>query len=161
MTGPAPAELPLFNRLVYASGSLGGNVISRSRDLWLIFFYAPPGDADIAERVPILALIMGALALASRYIALAGAWRHTRLDVEPATVGPWQAVRATFRNDQFLFYLPTFILFNMAISMMTAALPFWAGAVLLRGFPKEIAELESGHEATLKVLGLEVGVATG
>src|SRR3972149_2499048 len=57
-------ELPLFNRLVYASGSLGGNLISRSRDLWLIFFYAPPGDADIAERVPILAL--GALLTAAR-----------------------------------------------------------------------------------------------
>src|SRR3972149_1773324 len=288
-------ELPLFNRLVYASGSLGGNLISRSRDLWLIFFYAPPGDADIAERVPILALgalltanriiealddpliwwwgartrsrwgrripyvvlatplyavffvlvwmppddhetvrnaiyffvalqafhlfstlsggpfesllpeiapsakdrvsivvwqtffgtlgaviglvgsgviidlagfqvmalTMAVLALASRYIALAGAWRHTHLDVEPATVGPWQAVRATFRNDQFLFFLPTFILFNMAISMMTAALPFWTGAILLRGFPHEIADLESGGVATLQVLGLEVGVAAG
>jgi len=295
MAPPAASELPLFNRLVYASGSVGGNAISRVKDLWLIYFYAPPGDADIAERVPILvlgalltasrviealddpligwwsdrtrsrwgrripfvilstplyavffvllwmppdnhetvrnaiyffvmleafflfstlsggpfesllpeiapsakervsivtwqvffgtvgalialvgsgiiidlagfqamAVILAVVALASRYIGLAGAWRYTRLDVEPATVSPWQAFRATLRNDQFLFYLPTFILFNMAISMMTAALPFWAGAVLLRGFPEEIAKLESGHAATLQVFGLEVGIATG
>ena len=295
MARPAAPELPLLNRLLYASGSLGGNVLSRSRDLWLIFFYAPPGDADIAERVPILflgalltaarileslddpiigwwsdrtrsrwgrripfvvlatpfyaiffvllwmppdsnetlrnaiyffailqgfhlfstlsggpfesllpeiartsrdrvsvvtwqvffgtlgafigfvgtgviidlagfqvmALTMAILALLSRYIGLAGAWRHTRMDVEPAEVNAWQAVRATFRNDQFLFFLPTFILFNMSISMMTASLPFWISAVLFGGFPEKIAELESGRVATLQVLGLEVGVGTG
>ncbi len=291
----AARELPLVNRLLYASGSFGGNVLSRTKDLWLIFFYAPPGGADIHERVPILllgalltatrviealddpligwwsdrtrsrwgrripfvvlstpfyalffvlvwlppdnhetarnaayffamlwtfhlfstlsggpfesllpeiarstrervsivtwqvffgtvgalvalvgsgiiidvagframAVVMGVLALASRYVGLAGAWRYTRRDVEPAAVSPWAAVRATFRNDQFLVYLPTFILFNMAISMMTAALPFWTGAVLLKGFPQEIARLEAGRAATLDVLGLEVGVGTG
>ena len=59
-------ELPLFNRLVYASGSFGGNVIGRSKDLWLIYFYAPPGDADIEKRVPIL--VLGALFTAARLI---------------------------------------------------------------------------------------------
>jgi GPH family glycoside/pentoside/hexuronide:cation symporter len=108
-----------------------------------------------------MALTMAALALASRYIALAGAWRHTQLDVEPATVSAWQAFWATFRNDQFLFFLPTFILFNMAISMMTAALPYWTSAVLLRNFPEEIARIEAGRAATLQVFGLEVGVGTG
>ncbi len=295
MAPPAARELPLLNRLLYASGSFGGNLLSRTKDLWLIYFYAPPADADVAERVPILllgalltatrivealddpligwwsdrtrsrwgrripfvvlatpflavffvlvwtppdgqetarnaayffvvlwtfhlfstlsggpfesllpeiapsarervsvvtwqvffgtigalmalvgtgiiidlagfqamALVLAVLALGSRYVGLAGAWRYTRLDVEPAQVSPWQAVRATFRNDQFLFYLPTFILFNMAISMMTATLPFWTSAVLMNGFPEEIARLESGRSATLQVLGLEVGVGTG
>ena len=59
-------ELPRFNRLVYASGSLGGNVISRSKDLWLIYFYAPPADADIQQRVPIL--VLGLLFTAARVI---------------------------------------------------------------------------------------------
>jgi len=86
-----------------------------------------------------MALTMAVLALGSRYLGLAGAWRYTRLDVEPATVGAWEAFRATLRNDQFLYYLPTFILFNMAISMMTATLPFWTSAVLMKGFPEEIA----------------------
>jgi GPH family glycoside/pentoside/hexuronide:cation symporter len=288
-------ELPRFSRLVYASGSLGGNVLSRSRDLWLIFFYAPPADADIAERVPILSLgvllfvgriiealddpfigwwsdrtrsrwgrripfvvlatpfyalfavliwmpptadeslqnviyffvilesfhlfstlsggpfesllpeiavtsrdrvgvvtwqvffgtvgaavalvasgiiidlwgfqvmavVMASLALASRYIALGGAWRHIKRDVEPVRINPITAIRSTFTNDQFLFFLPTFIFFNMAISMFTAALPFWTSAVLFEGFPSEIAEVEAGSAAKLQLLGFEVSVGTG
>ncbi|KPK46901.1 MAG: hypothetical protein AMJ77_04805 [Dehalococcoidia bacterium SM23_28_2] len=288
-------ELPLFNRLVYASGSFGGNVIARSKDLWLIYFYAPPADADIEKRMNILvlgalftaariiealddpiigwwsdrtrsrwgrripfvllatpfyavffvllwtppvagesmtnalyfflmleafhlfstlsggpfesllpeiavtskgrvsivtwqvffgtvgaaialvgsgiirdafgfqamAISMAVMGMASRYIALSGAWRHVRLDVEPAQVNPLQAIRSTFTNRPFLFFLPTFILFNMSISMMTAALPFWSGAVFLGDLPSDIARVETGSPATLQLFGLEFGVAEG
>ncbi|MGQ9571740.1 MAG: MFS transporter [Dehalococcoidia bacterium] len=288
-------ELPLFNRLVYAFGSFGGNVISRSKDLWLIYFYAPPATADIDQRLNILVLgalftaarfiealddpligwwsdrtrsrwgrripfvvlatpfyglffvllwtppiageslfnalyfflmleafhlfstlsggpfesllpeiavtsksrvsivtwqvffgtlgatvalvgsgiirdafgfqtmaaSMAVMGIAARYIALSGAWRHVRLDVEPARVNPLDAIRSTFTNNQFLFFLPTFILFNMAISMMTAALPFWSGAVLLGGFPSAIARVETGSPLTVQLFGLEFGAAEG
>jgi GPH family glycoside/pentoside/hexuronide:cation symporter len=288
-------DIPRFNRLVYASGSFGGNVISRSKDLWLIYFYAPPADADIEKRVPILllgilfmagrlieaiddpligwwsdrtrsrwgrripfvvlatpfyavffvllwtppvagesvanalyffimleafhlfstlsggpfesllpeiavtsksrvsvvtwqvffgtlgaaialvgsgiirdafgframAISMAVMGMASRYIALSGAWRHVRLDVEPVRVNPIHAIRSTFTNNQFLFFLPTFILFNMAISMMTAALPFWSDAVLVGGYPSQIAKVEIGNPVTLQLFGLEFGVAVG
>ncbi len=50
MNGPAEERLPRLNRLLYASGSIGGNAIGRSLDLWILFFYAPPDDADIARR---------------------------------------------------------------------------------------------------------------
>jgi glycoside/pentoside/hexuronide:cation symporter, GPH family len=33
------ARLPFWSRLLYSCGALGGNAISRSRDLWLLFFY--------------------------------------------------------------------------------------------------------------------------
>jgi GPH family glycoside/pentoside/hexuronide:cation symporter len=288
-------ELPRFNRLVYASGSLGGNVISRSKDLWLIYFYAPPAGTDVTPRIPILvlgllftaarliealddpligwwsdrtrsrwgrripfvvlatpfyalffallwlppvanesltnavylflmleafhlfstlsggpfesllpeiavtsrdrvsvvawqvffgtlgaalalvgsgivrdlfgfqamAVMAAAIALVSRYVALAGAWRHVRLDVEPVRINPLVALRSTFRNDQFLYFLPTFVLFNMAISLMTAALPYWAGSVLLGGLPADIAKVETGHQATILFLGLELNVQEG
>jgi len=288
-------EIPLFNRLVYAFGSFGGNVIARSKDLWLIYFYAPPADADVEKRIPILvlgalftaarvidalddpiigwwsdrtrsrwgrripfvvlatpfyavffvllwmpptagesvanalyffimleafhlfstlsggpfesllpeiavtskgrvsivtwqvffgtvgaavalvgsgiirdafgfqamAISMAVMGMAARYIALAGVWRHVRLDVEPAQVNPLEAIRSTFTNRPFLFFLPTFILFNMAISMMTAALPFWSGAVLLGDLPSDIAKVETGSQATLQLFGLEFGVAEG
>lgn len=294
MASPAEA-LPRFNRLVYAAGSIAGNLISRTRDLWLIFFYAPPAGADIDDRAPILAigiiltvsrvlealddpligwwsdrtssrwgrripfvvlatppwvaffvllwlppdgsetaanvaylfamlmafhlfstlsggpfesllpeiaprnedrvsivawqvffgtvgalvalvgsgilidlagfqamaLAVAVLALASRYVGLAGAWKHARREVQPADIDPWQALKTTLRNDQFLYFLPTFVLFNMAISMMTAMLPFWTSAVLLDGFPSEIATVESGHVAEVQVFGLEVGVGLG
>jgi GPH family glycoside/pentoside/hexuronide:cation symporter len=288
-------EIPLFNRLVYAFGSFGGNVISRSKDLWLIYFYAPPADADIQKRLPIMvlgalftaarlldalddpiigwwsdrtrsrwgrripfvvlatpfyavffvllwmpptagesvanalyffvmleafhlfstlsggpfesllpeiavtskgrvsivtwqvffgtlgaavalvgsgiirdafgfqamAISMAVMGMAARYIALSGAWRHVRLDVEPARVNPIEAIRSTFTNKPFLFFLPTFILFNMAISMMTAALPFWSGSVLMGDLPSDIAKVETGNPATLQLFGLEFGVAEG
>jgi GPH family glycoside/pentoside/hexuronide:cation symporter len=257
-------ELPWPAKLLYASGSLGGNVISRSKDLWLIYFFAPPADADIPTLVPRLTigilmfvtrmidalddpligfwsdrtssrwgrripfvvaatpfyaffffllwtppdnhetvrnaayffvsletfhlfstlsggpfesllpeiavtsrdrvgvvvwqvafgavgagiglvasgliidslgywqmgLIMGATALLSRYVALAGAWRHVRVEQPPARIKLVQAFRTTLTNDQFLFFLPTFVLFNAGISMMTGMLPFFADAVL-------------------------------
>ena len=59
-------ELPRLNRLLYASGSLGGNVIARSKDLWLIYFYAPPADADVTPRIPIL--VLGLLFTVARLI---------------------------------------------------------------------------------------------
>ncbi len=289
------AELPHFSRLLYASGSLGGNVISRSKDLWLIYFYAPPADSDVPPRITILVLgvlftiarliealddpligwwsdrtrsrwgrripfvvlatpfyavffallwlppvagesmanalyfflmleafhlfstlsggpfesllpeiavssrdrvsvvtwqvffgtlgaalalvgsgivrdlfgfqamaVMAAvIALISRYVALAGAWRHARRDVKPVQINPIEALRSTIRNDQFLYFLPTFVLFNMAISLMTATLPFWAGAVLLGDLPADIATVEAGHQATVSVLGLDVGAGEG
>ncbi len=295
MASQAAPELPRFNRLVYASGSLGGNVISRTKDLWLIYFYAPPAGADIQQRVPILVLgvlftlarIIGAvgepltgwwsdrthsrwgrripfvvlatpfyalffallwlppvagqsltnalyffvmleafqffsslsggpfgsllpeiaitsrarvsvvtwqvffgalgaalafvgsgilrdqfgfgamaamiavIGLASRYVGLGGAWRHVRRDVAPARINPLTALRSTLSNDQFLFFMPSFVLFNIAISLMTAALPFWAASVLLRGLPTDIAKLETGHQATILFLGLELNVQVG
>lgn len=287
--------LPLANRLIYASGSLGGNVFSRSKDLWLIYFYAPPASADIPERVPLLALgilltvarviealddpligwwsdrtrsrwgrripfvvaatpfwaffaallwfppddretlrnavfffltleafhlfstlsggpfesllpeiaplardrlsivtwqvffgtlgavvalvgsgviidlagfqamgvTMAVIALVSRYVALGGVWRHARRDVQPATIPLVHSVLTTFRNSQFVAYLPTFILFNMAISMMTAVLPYWVSAVLFRGFAEEIAKVETGALLRLKLPGFSLGVGEG
>lgn len=81
--------------------------------------------------------------------------------MEPAGVGPVEALQATLRNDQFLYFLPTFILFNMAISMMTASLPFWVTAVLLEGVPERLAQVESGGVAVLQVLWFEVSVGVG
>jgi GPH family glycoside/pentoside/hexuronide:cation symporter len=77
-----------------------------------------------------MAVIMAALALGSRYLALGGIWRHIRRDVPPVTFGLVSAYRATFRNRQFLAFLPTFILFNMGITLMTAALPFFVEEIL-------------------------------
>jgi GPH family glycoside/pentoside/hexuronide:cation symporter len=49
---PRP-ELPLANKLLYASGSLGANITFQALATWLIYFYAPPDDADNSPLVPI------------------------------------------------------------------------------------------------------------
>lgn len=82
---------------------------------------------------PIMAGAVAVLALGSRFLALAGVWRHARRDVPPVAFTLWDAFRACFRNDQFLYFLPTFVLFNMGVTLMTAALPFFVREVFQPG----------------------------
>ncbi len=72
------------------------------------------------------------IATASRYVGLAGVWRYVQDDVAPVRFGLAESLRETSRNDQFLCFLPTFVLFNIAILLLTAALPFFADVVILR-----------------------------
>ena len=80
-----------------------------------------------------LGAIVGVLALLSRYIGLAGIWRHARRDVPPAELRVVAGFKHTLRNTQFLYFLPTFVLFNMGITLMTAALPFFVEEVVQPG----------------------------
>ncbi|MCH7488635.1 MAG: MFS transporter [Chloroflexi bacterium] len=260
------AEIPRRNRIIYASASLGGNVLSRTTTLWLLFFYAPPADADMPTIVPrftlaiilllvgiqdaindpiighwsdrtrtrwgrripfvvlstpfyalffflfftppgvdhsifvnalyitaivliqrivgtmssgpieallpeiaqssaarvsivawqvflgalgaafalvatgvikdafgwqVMAGIVAIIALVSRYIGLWGAWPYARRNIEPVRIGLITSLRQVFRNDQFLYFLPTFVLFNTAVTMLLATLPFFAESVIL------------------------------
>jgi GPH family glycoside/pentoside/hexuronide:cation symporter len=79
----------------------------------------------------VMGAIVAVIALVSRYIGLAGVWRHLRRDVEPVRFGIRESFTTVFRNDQFLYFLPTFIFFNMAVLLLTAALPFYADVVIL------------------------------
>lgn len=295
MSSPV-SEIPRLNRMVYASGSIAGNVISRSTALWLVFFFAPPSDEkDLSTLVPRLALggiivaitildafddpfigfwsdktrtrwgrripfvvgstpvyaitfallwfppggeaghfanalyffffvwlhrlfstlsggpfesllpeiahspqarvsvvtwqvffgaigaviglvvsgvikdvfsfqvmgiTMAIIAFTSRYIALFGVWRYARRDVEPVKASPVKAFRDTLRNDQFLYFLPTFVMFNMAVTLLTASMPFYADAVVLADGPLEVelfglsVELEEGA-----ITGILIGAA--
>jgi GPH family glycoside/pentoside/hexuronide:cation symporter len=75
--------------------------------------------------------VVAVIALVSRYIGLFGVWRHVRRDIEPVRAGIGASLRSAFRNDQFLCFLPTFVFFNMAVLLLTAALPFYADVVIL------------------------------
>lgn len=298
MSRPA-SEIPRLNRMVYASGSIAGNVLSRSTALWLIFFFAPPSDEkDLPTLVPrfavaimivairvidsfddpfigfwsdrtqtrwgrripfvffstpvyavtfaliwilpgggadywvnglfffffvwlhslfstlsggpfesllpeiapssrarvsivtwqvffgslgaviglavsgvikdafsfqVMGITMAVIAFTSRYIALFGAWRYARRDVPPVRASPVRAFRDTFRNDQFLYFLPTFVLFGMSVTLLTAAMPFYADSVVLADGPLEVSvlgrsfELEEGA-ITAILTGTAIGV---
>ena len=72
-----PARLPRRAKLLYASSSLGGEALSQSRGLWLLYYYAPPNDSELESLLP-LALV-GALLTAGRLVesiddALIGYW---------------------------------------------------------------------------------------
>lgn len=78
----------------------------------------------------VMAVTIAAIALAVRYIALAGCWREARADAAPAVVPLRRALRDTFTNREFLAYLPSFVCFQVGLQMLTALLPFFVEAVL-------------------------------
>ena len=59
-------ELPLRNKLLYASGSLGANITFQTLAAWLIFFYSPPSGGERSPLVPIG--VIGAILVLSRII---------------------------------------------------------------------------------------------
>ncbi|MBA2454853.1 MAG: MFS transporter [Chloroflexia bacterium] len=38
--------LPLRNKILFAAGGIGGEALNQSRNVWLVYFYAPPEGAD-------------------------------------------------------------------------------------------------------------------
>ena len=98
----------------------------------------------------VMAAVTAVLALASRYLALLGVWRHARRDVEPAHMELGKAFRSTFRNDQFLYFLPSFIMFNLGITLLTAVLPF---------FVREVIEPREGRVGTYSAIVAAMPIA--
>jgi GPH family glycoside/pentoside/hexuronide:cation symporter len=110
-----------------------------------------------------MAVTMALVAMTSRYVALWGAWRYARRDVPPVPAGAVRAFRDTLRNRQFLHFLPTFILFNMAVTLLTATLPFYADSVVLADGPLDVdllgvsVDLEEGG-VTAVLTGVAIAV---
>jgi glycoside/pentoside/hexuronide:cation symporter, GPH family len=73
----AGSELPLRTKILYASSSLGSEALTQSRGLWLLYYYAPPEDADLERQLP--RLLLGVLLVVGRLLesfddALIGYW---------------------------------------------------------------------------------------
>jgi GPH family glycoside/pentoside/hexuronide:cation symporter len=79
-----------------------------------------------------MALVMAVLALGFRLLGTAAVWREAAQPVPPARVSLRRALADTFANAQFLAFLPSFVLFQVAVEMVRAVLPFYAGEVLGR-----------------------------
>ena len=76
--------------------------------------------------------IFAALALGSRYAGLGGVWRHAPRETPAADIELRSAFTETLRNKQFLYFLPTFVFYQLAVSMVIAWLPFFVTEVLQR-----------------------------
>src|SRR5687768_12813335 len=48
-----PAEVPRRARLLYSLSSVGGEALSRNRDTWFLYYYAPPDDSGLPELLPL------------------------------------------------------------------------------------------------------------
>jgi glycoside/pentoside/hexuronide:cation symporter, GPH family len=79
---------------------------------------------------PGMALTIGALALVSRYVGLAGVWKSAKASRRAAALPLREAMRTTFSNRNFLLFLPAFVLFQIGFQMLVGVLPFYVNAVL-------------------------------
>lgn len=91
---------------------------------------------------PAMAVAATVLALASRAIAIRGVWGHAKRDAPTVDLPFTEVFRACFRNDQFLYFLPTFVLFSMGFTLMTAAVPFYVREVF-RADPSQVGRFTS------------------
>jgi GPH family glycoside/pentoside/hexuronide:cation symporter len=82
-----------------------------------------------------MAAVIGAIAFATRLLGLAGVWKQARRSTTPAEIRLREALRATFANSSFLVFLPTFVLFQVALQMLLGMLPWYVEAVLGREEP--------------------------
>ena len=78
----------------------------------------------------IVGLVVGAAGLAFRYLGLAGIWNHAPRETPAARIGLKAAFTATLRNKQFLHFVPSFVFFQLSVSMVIAWLPFFVKQVL-------------------------------
>ena len=65
-----------------------------------------------------------------RYLGLMGVWRQAPRHTPPAPIALKSAFIATLRNKQFLYFLPTFVFFQLAVTMVIAWLPFFVKQVI-------------------------------
>ncbi len=77
-----------------------------------------------------MAVMVGVLALSFRYLGLAGVWRYASRTQEPAELTLGQALRGTFENRYFLYFLPAFALFQLGFQLLLGMLPFLVEAAL-------------------------------
>lgn len=77
-----------------------------------------------------MALVMALLAFACRYLGMAGIWKHVDRRQPPADLPLRDALRTTFSNRAFLLFLPTFVLFQLGLQLLTGVLPYYVTSVL-------------------------------
>src|SRR5919197_444232 len=77
-----------------------------------------------------MAIVMAGLALVFRYVGAYGVWRHASRTQPPAEIPLRESLRTTFANEQFRFFLPSFVLFQLGLQMLLGVLPFYVKAVL-------------------------------
>jgi GPH family glycoside/pentoside/hexuronide:cation symporter len=77
-----------------------------------------------------MAVVIAAIALASRYAGTAGIWSHASRTTPPAALSLREALRLTAGSRSFLLFLPSFVLFQVGLQLLLADLPYFVKAVL-------------------------------
>ncbi len=78
----------------------------------------------------VMGVLMGVMGLGFRFLGVGGVWRHAPRDTPPAQMPLKGAFLATLANKQFLFFLPTFVLYQLSTTMTLGWMPFFVSAIL-------------------------------
>jgi GPH family glycoside/pentoside/hexuronide:cation symporter len=92
----------------------------------------------------VMGTVMAVFGLTFRYVAVGGVWNVAPRTTPVAEIKLVAAFRATMANKQFLYFLPTYVLFQASFGMVIAWLPFMAVAVLDAGNGGSITSLLTG-----------------
>ena len=75
-------------------------------------------------------IILAVIGVVFRSISLAGVWKHAPRHTTPARASFWRGMRETLRNPQFVYYLPTFVMFTTGVGVMMGWMPFFTSELL-------------------------------
>ena len=77
-----------------------------------------------------MGLAVAIVGIVFRYISLASVWKFAPRRTPPATVPFWGGLASAMRNPQFVYFLPTYVMFSMAVGVLMAWMPFFASGLL-------------------------------
>ena len=78
----------------------------------------------------VVGIILAVIGIVFRYISLAAVWKYAPRHTAPARVNFWRGMRETLRNPQFVYYLPTFVMFTTGVGVMMGWVPFFTSELL-------------------------------
>ena len=97
----------------------------------------------------VVGVILAVIAFVFRYLSLSSIWNHAPRDTAPARVDFFRGMKDTLRNPQFVYYLPTFVMFTTGVGILLGWMPFFASELLEAEEEGTIASLIS----TVVILG--------
>jgi glycoside/pentoside/hexuronide:cation symporter, GPH family len=163
------AALAFRTKLLYASDSLGGEALTESRGLWLLYYYAPPATAKIS---PLLTLGVAGVVLTATPLVCS---------LADPVIGYWSDRTSTRLGRRLPFIVgatPLWVLFAVLIftpprhggttliaTYLAVFVALYSLASITSGGPYEslLPELASTSEERLSINGLKVyfGAAGG
>ena len=91
----------------------------------------------------VVGVILAIVGLVFRYLSLSAIWKYAPRETTPARVEFLRGVKETLRNPQFVYYLPTFVMFTTGVGILLGWMPFFASGLLQAEEEGKVASLIS------------------
>lgn len=101
----------------------------------------------------VVGITLAVIGVVFRFLALSAVWKFAPRHTAPARVNFWLGMRKTLRNPQFVYYLPTFVMFTTGVGVLLGWMPFFASQILQAEEEGRTASMTS----TLVIIGAVIG----